>query len=145
MARVGGNDRHLLESALQRGGFDVVPSTDGVAALEMVCARGPDVIIADLDGNDLDGLVLCRVLRNLSAHATLPVLVLTAAGSHGSLARDVGRLGNVRVIQKPARHAAVVAAASEMIRFVPAVSQRVPSVRRPVRLAGALERGVEGA
>jgi vancomycin resistance protein VanW len=31
-----------------------------VAALEVICAVGPDVIVADLDHHDLDGLVLCR-------------------------------------------------------------------------------------
>jgi hypothetical protein len=72
LAQADGEEGRLLENALQGGGFDVIPAEDGVAALDKICAVGPDVIVADLDGHDLDGLVLCRVLRSLSAHAMLP-------------------------------------------------------------------------
>ena len=92
---------------------------------KMICAVGPDVIIADLDGRDLDGLVLCRVLRSLAAHAMLPVLVLTNAASEDARARAMAALGNVRVMRKPAIPVLVLAAVAEMLNIVPVVSRRV--------------------
>ena len=96
-----------------------------MAALEMICAVGPDVIVTDLDGRDLDGFVLCRVLRGLAAHFMLPVLVLTnkAAGDAGALA--MAALGNVRVMRKPAMPVLVVAAVAEMLNIVPVGSRGV--------------------
>ena len=53
LAQPEGEEGRLLESALRGGGFDVIPAEDGVAALEVICAVGPDVIVADLDHHDL--------------------------------------------------------------------------------------------
>jgi two-component system chemotaxis response regulator CheY len=125
VAQADDEECRLLESALQGGGFDVSPAEDGVAALEVICAVGPDVIIADLDGRDLEGLVLCRVLRSLAAHAMLPVLVLTNAASEDARARAMAVLGNVRVVRKPAIPVLVLAAVAEMLNIVPVVSRRV--------------------
>ncbi len=131
VAQADGADGQRLESALQGGGFEVIPAQDGVAALQRICAAGPDVIVADLDHQDLDGLALCRVLRSLSAHATVPILVLTRAAAEDARARAMAMLGNVRVMRKPVVPVLVVAAVSEMINIVPMVGHRV-SLPRPV-------------
>ena len=117
VAQAGGEKRRLLVSALQRGGFHVTPANDGAGALELLCQVGFDVIIADLDGRDLDGLLLCRVLRSLDAHAMLPVLVLTTASSNDARTRQMLTLSNVRLLWSPADPAVVVAAVSEMINI----------------------------
>ena len=121
----GGEGSRLLQSALQGGGFDVIPTEDGVAALEMICAVGPDVIVTDLDGRDLDGFVLCRVLRGLAAHFMLPVLVLSNKAAEDAGALAMAALGNVRVVRKPAMPVLVVAAVAEMLNIVPVGSRSV--------------------
>jgi DNA-binding response OmpR family regulator len=133
VAEADGEGSRLLQSALRGGGFDVIPAEDGVAALETICAVGPDVIIADLDGRDLDGFVLCRVLRSLSAHFMLPVLVLTNKAAEGVGALAMATLGNVRVMCKPAIPVLVVAAVAEMLNSVPVGSRSVslPGRRAP--------------
>jgi CheY-like chemotaxis protein len=130
VAQIGGEERQVLEATLEQGGFNVVPADDGVAALELVCAVGPDAIIADLDGCDLDGLVLCQVLRGLRAHAKLPVLVLTTAHVNTARSQKMRDLGAVRVMHKPVRFAAVAGALSEMVNIVGA-----PAMRPPLRRA----------
>lgn len=138
LAQREGEESRLLKSALEGGGFEVVPAEDGVAALEMICAVGPDVIVADLDHHDLDGFVLCRVLRSLSAHAMVPVLVLTRAAAGDARAMAMAALGNVRIMRTPAVPVLVVAAVSDMINIVPAVPRRVSMPRLVARpLAGA--------
>ncbi|MGD0448819.1 MAG: response regulator [Candidatus Dormibacteria bacterium] len=145
VAEADGESTRLLQDALQGGGFDVIPAESGVAALEMICAIGPDVIVTDLDGRDLDGFVLCRVLRGLAAHFMLPVLVLTNKAAEDAGALAMAALGNVRVMRKPAIPVLVVAAAAEMLNIVPVgsrslalpgrVTARVPTMSR-VALTG---------
>ena len=145
VAEAGGEGTRLLQDALEGGGFDVIPAESGVAALEMICAVGPDVIVTDLDGRDLDGFVLCRVLRGLAAHFMLPVLVLSNKAAEDAGALAMAALGNVRVMRKPAIPALVVAAAGEMLNIVPVgsrslalpgrVTARVPTMSR-VALTG---------
>jgi two-component system response regulator MprA len=129
VAKVGGDERHLLEATLEQSGFTVVPAGDGVEALEMVCAVGPDAIIADLDGRDLDGVVLCRVLRGLRAHARLPVLVLTSARGSTDRARTLRGLGGVWVIRKPVGSAEIAGALSQMLSMVGAPATPSPARR----------------
>jgi CheY-like chemotaxis protein len=133
VAQVGGEERHILEATLKQGGFNVVPADDGVAALELVCAVGPDAIIADLDGRDLDGLVLCQVLRGLRAYAGLPVLVLTTTRGNAARARTLRGLDGVEVMQKPVGSAAVARALSEMISIAGAPATIPLSPRAALR------------
>ena len=68
----------LLETLalnLRTSGYEVVTASDGAAALEMAHAESPDLIVLDLMMPELDGLTVCRSLRQASE---TPILVLTA-------------------------------------------------------------------
>jgi DNA-binding response OmpR family regulator len=64
-----------LARALRRAGYEVDVAADGPSALEQA-STGPDLLILDLGLPGMDGLEVCRRLRE--AGQTLPVLVLTA-------------------------------------------------------------------
>jgi DNA-binding response OmpR family regulator len=70
---------------LRASGYEVVTAVDGVAALEQAQAEAPDLIILDLMLPELDGLTVCRSLRQVS---DTPILVLTART--GELDKIVG-------------------------------------------------------
>ena len=139
VARPGGHERQLLETALERDGFATVSAEDGVGALETICAVGPDVIVADLDLMPLDGLGLCRVIRTLRAHADLPVLVLTGAGppNHARVLM-MRRIGRVQVMQKPVDGAFVAAAVSAILGIVPVALPVAAPHRRSARAVEAV-------
>jgi signal transduction histidine kinase len=63
----------LLSSA-----YDVVTAADGLAALEAIRARRPDIVVSDVMMPRLDGLALVRALRELPDGASLPVILLSA-------------------------------------------------------------------
>ena len=68
----------LLETLalnLRTSGYEVVTASDGATALEMANAESPDLIVLDLMMPELDGLTVCRSLRQVSE---TPILVLTA-------------------------------------------------------------------
>lgn len=60
---------------LRGSGYEVVTAADGAAALDVARAQSPDLVILDLMLPELDGLTVCRSLRQ--AYDT-PILILTA-------------------------------------------------------------------
>jgi DNA-binding response OmpR family regulator len=82
---------------LEREGFDVETATDGGDALRRADDRWPDLVVLDLMLPGLDGLEVCRRLRD---RAPVPVIMLTARGDEDD--RIVGlELGADDYVSKP--------------------------------------------
>jgi two-component system KDP operon response regulator KdpE len=67
----------VLRTGLKTRGYDVRVAADGVSALEAFGDWNPDLVVTDLAMPNLDGLELCRRLRELSP---LPIIVLSVRG-----------------------------------------------------------------
>ncbi|WUD73954.1 response regulator transcription factor [Streptomyces sp. NBC_00510] len=67
--------REATTLALERDGFDVTAVPDGLAGLEAFRARQPDLALLDVMVPGLDGVSLCRRIRDES---TVPVIMLSA-------------------------------------------------------------------
>ena len=63
---------------LRARGYDVLTTMSGKGALELVERDGPDLIVLDLGLPDIDGVEVCRLLRD--GRAT-PIIVLSARGA----------------------------------------------------------------
>jgi PAS domain S-box-containing protein len=71
--------REALCALLAQAGYAVACAADGRAALDRVAAGGVDLILLDLLLPEIDGIALCRQLRDQPADAVyLPILMLTA-------------------------------------------------------------------
>jgi two-component system response regulator MprA len=68
--------RDALKRALWLEGYDVELAADGREALRALAARAPDAVVLDLLMPEVDGLEVCRRLRETGDRT--PVLVLTA-------------------------------------------------------------------
>ena len=66
-----------LEYNLLRQQYEVLTAKDGVSGLELARQEQPDLILLDLMLPGLDGLEVCRILRQ---EMTVPILMLTARG-----------------------------------------------------------------
>lgn len=66
----------FIRRGLQREGFDVMVAVDGEAGLDMTFAELPNLIILDVMLPNMDGLVVCRQIRE--AELQVPILMLTA-------------------------------------------------------------------
>jgi DNA-binding response OmpR family regulator len=60
---------------LKRAGFSVRVATSGLGAIEQATAEAPSIVVLDLMLPDLDGIDVCRRLRQRS---DVPILMLTA-------------------------------------------------------------------
>ncbi|MGH8891110.1 MAG: response regulator transcription factor [Acidothermaceae bacterium] len=63
---------------LTREGYDVTLAADGYAALDVAAAVQPDLVVLDIMLPGIDGLSVCRKLRET---APIPVILLTALGA----------------------------------------------------------------
>ncbi|MEA2455472.1 MAG: two-component system, OmpR family, response regulator MprA [Thermoleophilaceae bacterium] len=68
--------REALRRALVLGGYDTVSASNGREALAQVAESTPDALVLDIGLPDVDGLEVCRRLRE--AGNRVPVLMLTA-------------------------------------------------------------------
>lgn len=69
---------------LRSRGYDVLTAMTGRAAVESVERDKPDLIILDLGLPDVDGIEVCRLVRE---HSTTPIVVLSARGAEGDKVR----------------------------------------------------------
>jgi DNA-binding response OmpR family regulator len=65
----------LIEADLKLLGYDVLTTTSGEEALELVKTRKPDIMILDIIMPGTDGL---EVLKQLRAFSQIPVIALSA-------------------------------------------------------------------
>ena len=68
-----------LKLLLEREGFRVLTAPDGEAALVVAAKESPNVIVTDWMMPRLDGVGMCRRLKDNTAMADVPVVVLSAA------------------------------------------------------------------
>jgi len=68
--------RRMLDRALRAEGYEVETAADGGAALLAVERSTPDLLVLDVAMEGIDGLAVCRRLRQKGL--ALPVLLLTA-------------------------------------------------------------------
>jgi len=88
----------VVRRYLERADFEVTLASDGMAALAAAAARRPDLVVLDLMLPGLDGLEVCRRLRE--SDPDVPVVMLTALGDEAD--RVVGlSLGADDYVTKP--------------------------------------------
>ena len=70
--------RELMRLHLGLGGFDVVECGTGTAGLERARAETFDLILLDVMLPGLDGITVCRAIRNQGANTNTAILMVTA-------------------------------------------------------------------
>jgi two-component system KDP operon response regulator KdpE len=70
--------QRILNAGLKARGYRVIVAATGQEALDRTVMAGPDVIVLDLGLPDIDGVEVCRRIREWSE---VPIVVLSAEGS----------------------------------------------------------------
>ena len=88
---------NLLTHNLTKEGYNVIEAKDGVEAIEMATTKKPDLILLDIMLPKIDGLTVCKRIKNIM---NVPILMVTAKDEE--LDKIVGlELGADDYITKP--------------------------------------------
>lgn len=91
---------HVVSLKLRNAGYRVVTARDGQEALEMAQQERPDLLITDYHMPQLNGLELCRRLKQDPKTTGIPAIMLTARGYELEPA-DTEQSGILRMLSKP--------------------------------------------
>ncbi|MBX3289442.1 MAG: response regulator [Acidobacteria bacterium] len=92
--------RKLISGKLEKCGHDVVCSSDGVEAMEMLQGMKPDLILLDITMPRMDGYQVCKMIRGNDVTKDVPVVMIS--GKDGFFDKVRGRMaGSSGYITKP--------------------------------------------
>jgi two-component system KDP operon response regulator KdpE len=103
-----------LRVILRDAGFDALPADSGDEALDVAAVRRPDAAIIDLVLPDIDGVEVCRRLREWSQ---MPIIVLSAVGDEDAKVRALAA-GADDYVTKPFGPRELVARLEAVLRRV---------------------------
>jgi len=68
----------LVQTRLTANGYKVITAEDGEEGLEKVKSENPDLIVLDVMMPGVDGLEVCRTLKNNAQYSKIPIIFLSA-------------------------------------------------------------------
>lgn len=108
----------ILVYNLQKEGYNTIEASDGITAVNLALEKKPDLILLDIMLPKLDGLSVCKRIKN---SLNIPILMLTA--KDGEIDKILGlELGADDYITKPFSVRELVARVKANLRKVEAVS-----------------------
>ena len=108
-------NRRLLEAVLSPRGYRVVTADSGEAALRVLDADPPDVVLLDILMPGIDGYEVCRRIREDPRTAVLPVVMITASGEQEKI--KAIESGADEFITKPFDQAELMARIRSLVRI----------------------------
>jgi two-component system, OmpR family, phosphate regulon response regulator PhoB len=123
--------QRLVSYNLSQAGFQVTAASSGRTALEAVHVQHPDLIVLDLMLPDIDGMEVCRTLRQRDDSRRIPIVMLTARSEE--IDRVVGfELGADDYVMKPF-------SPRELVLRIKSIFRRVREDRTDVLQAGSVQ------
>jgi two-component system chemotaxis response regulator CheY len=86
--------RAYVSAILEANDFEVEEAENGFEALRKIPRVTVDVIIADVNMPDVNGIELTRFVRRGPAHAAVPVLIISTDAAHHDVERAIAAGAN---------------------------------------------------
>ncbi len=112
----------LLRYNLQEAGFETDAVRNGADALHRAVENPPDLILLDLMLPEVDGLIVCRLLKNDPRTKNIPIVMVTAKTEERDRVAGL-ELGADDYITKPFSPREVVLRVSAVLRRIQAGKQ----------------------
>ena len=104
----------LLDAVFSPRGYRVLTAESGEAALDLLREEQPDVVLLDIMMPGMDGYEVCRRIRENSATAYLPVVMITASDTQQKV-RGI-EAGADDFVTKPFDQAELLARVKSLVR-----------------------------
>jgi two-component system phosphate regulon response regulator PhoB len=92
--------REVLIYNLEREGYQVFGAAEGVKGLRMIQEKIPDLVLLDLMLPGLDGLHICKYLKDNSATQQIPIVMVSARSEESDIVLGL-ELGADDYVTKP--------------------------------------------
>ncbi|KOG86311.1 response regulator transcription factor [Streptomyces varsoviensis] len=129
--------RRTVTLALERYGYRVTSAADGLTGLELFRQGGHDLMMLDIMLPELDGIGLCRRIRETS---TAPILMMSARGDTPDIVAGL-ESGADDYVVKPVDTAVLVARIRSLLRRATFAPVPVPAVAAEPGTATAVPGG----
>jgi len=108
--------RTMMWRTLRSAGFKVLQAADGLIALSIATRKIPDLIISDVMMDNLNGFMLCDLLRKEPRTANIPIFLITGEAQRaGAWQSEM----NVKYFQKPVAVRDLLAAVDQELASAP--------------------------
>lgn len=128
-----------LTDNLRCESYDVVTATDGLAAFQMIRTAQPDLVVLDLTLPGLDGLEVCRRVRELGLRT--PIVMLTSRSEEGDRVHGL-EMGADDYVSKPFSLPELFARIRSILRHRRSWQTETNELRRDLRSASDVQRAL---
>lgn len=94
------SNRTLLRGLLKANGYEVKECANGQECLNFVAQQVPAIILLDVMMPEVNGLEVCRLLRESHSRAELPIIMVSALGENQDVAQGL-QVGANDYVNKP--------------------------------------------
>ena len=106
----------IMQARLTANNYEVITATDGKEGLVMAREKQPDLILLDIMMPKMDGLEVCRRLKEDPSLSFIPIIMVTAKADSKDVVAGL-EAGGDEYLTKPVDHAALVARVKSMLRI----------------------------
>jgi len=107
--------QELLKFNLTKEGYEVLLAGNGEKALESARNKNPQLIVLDLMLPGIDGLNVCKKLKNEPKTASIPIVMLTAKGEESDIVTGL-EIGADDYVTKPFSPKVLIARIRKLLR-----------------------------
>ncbi|MGE3164777.1 MAG: response regulator [Planctomycetota bacterium] len=108
----------MVQYNLEREGYRVISSRDGELGLELAREEAPDLVLLDLMLPGLDGIEVCRKLKEDPVTRPIPIVMVTAKGEETDVVLGLG-VGADDYVTKPFSPKELTARVKAVLRRAP--------------------------
>jgi class 3 adenylate cyclase/CheY-like chemotaxis protein len=106
----------ILQTRLKAHNYEVITATDGEAGLALARERLPDLVLLDIMMPKMDGIEVCRRLKEDGSLPFIPIVMVTAKAGSQDLVAGL-EAGGDEYLTKPLDHTALIARVKSMLRI----------------------------
>jgi len=106
----------ILQMRLLANNYDIITATDGEMGLAMAKEKQPDLLLLDIIMPKIDGIEVCRRLKNDPTLPFMPIIMVTAKADSKDVILGL-EAGSDEYLTKPVDHGSLVARVKSMLRI----------------------------
>ncbi len=124
--------REMVHMALGQRGYEVIEASNGEAGIEAARKHLPDLVLCDVNMEKMDGYATLSALRNESATATIPFILMTGLADNAGMRHGM-ELGANDYLPKPFTLDGLYAAVEARLKIAEKVREQAGEALKDLR------------